>query len=134
MEIVEQELKCEIKPDPLDISKEGVASCETNVSESFSGSFTIQEFSGGVKRKLKYCCDFCNFESSSELTFEEHLMSHKKFKYNITGYSCDHCSYIASSKLILEQHLKLNHDEIWHQRDQCDYTATSVVGLTRHKQ
>ena len=128
------ELKCEIEPDPLDISEGRVAPYETKISESSDVSFTTQKFSGGIKSKVKYCCDFCNFESSFELIFEEHLMSHKKFKYNIAGYPCDHCSYITSSKSILKQHLKLNHDEMGHQCNQCDYTATLVGGLTRHKQ
>ena len=118
MEIVEQELKCEIKPDPLDISKEGVASYETIVSESSSESFTIQEFSGGVKRKLKYCCDFCNFESSFELIFKEHLMSHKKFKCSIAGYPvhknwnhlCDQCDHAATTAGILKRHKQSKHE------------------------
>ena len=71
---VEEELKCKLEPDPLDISNLELAQSETQICEVASENSKLEKiFDRNIQKLNHHHSDLCSFESSDLQDFEEHL-------------------------------------------------------------
>lgn len=75
-------------------------------------------------------CDTCGKKFISKSNLNYHLTTHQpKVLHQV---QCEHCGKWLKNKLCLRKHM-LQHSQVRHACDQCDYTTINVQSLQNHR-
>ena len=81
-----------------------------------------------VHEGIKYACDQCEYQATTQWTLTRHIQSqHEGIKY-----ACDLCDYLATTQWDLTRHIQSKHEGLRYACDQCDYQATLKSNLLKH--
>ena len=83
-----------------------------------------------TNQSKKYICDFCDFETCSEMQLTKHEKDvHMRTKLQ---FSCDHCKKVFETSSKRDEHIKEAHQRNYFLCDICNYKANGETELNQH--